>query len=86
MDDDLEKKLEALEQVLADANAEPIPLSYACLRKVTNDFSQEIGRGGFGVVYMVRRNFYICFINQILNIWPVKLATDINQSAKYCAC
>ena len=53
MDDDLEKKLEALEQVLADANAEPIPLSYACLRKVTHDFSQEIDRGGFGVVYMV---------------------------------
>ena len=51
--DDPEKELGALEHILVDANADPIALSYASLFKVTNGFSQEIGRGGFGSVYMV---------------------------------
>lgn len=48
-----ENEQEALERILSDAGVEPIMLSFAFLRKITNDFSQEIGRGGFGVVYMV---------------------------------
>ncbi|PUZ46710.1 hypothetical protein GQ55_7G104100 [Panicum hallii var. hallii] len=47
-----ENEQEALERILSDAGVEPIMLSFAFLRKITNDFSQEIGRGGFGVVYM----------------------------------
>ncbi|OEL13818.1 hypothetical protein BAE44_0025163 [Dichanthelium oligosanthes] len=50
--DDPQKELYDLERLLVDVKAKPIPLSYACLRKITNDFSQEIGHGGFGVVYM----------------------------------
>ncbi|KAL6640391.1 hypothetical protein ACP70R_021514 [Stipagrostis hirtigluma subsp. patula] len=50
--DDQQKEQEALERILIDESAEPIMLSYAFIRKITNDFSQEIGRGGFGVVYM----------------------------------
>ncbi|KAL6594958.1 hypothetical protein ACP70R_048061 [Stipagrostis hirtigluma subsp. patula] len=41
----------ALEHLLNNASAEPIELSYAILAKITNGFSQVIGRGGFGVVY-----------------------------------
>lgn len=51
--DDIEKELEILERILIDEHAEPTMLSYALLKKITNDFSQEIGSGGFGVVYMV---------------------------------
>lgn len=50
--DDIEKELEILERILIDEHAEPTMLSYALLKKITNDFSQEIGSGGFGVVYM----------------------------------
>ncbi|CAM0908622.1 unnamed protein product [Alopecurus aequalis] len=45
-------ELEALERVFSDATAEPIRLSYGLLKCVTDDFSNEIGRGGFGVVFL----------------------------------
>ena len=51
--DNIATELESLERVFNDASAEPIRLSYGFLRSVTNNFSEEIGRGGFGVVYMV---------------------------------
>uniref|UniRef100_A0AAT9V5F4 non-specific serine/threonine protein kinase n=1 Tax=Aegilops longissima TaxID=4486 RepID=A0AAT9V5F4_AEGLO len=44
-------ELKALKGVLIDANAEPIRLSYPFLSSITGDFSREIGRGGFGIVY-----------------------------------
>ncbi|TVU20677.1 hypothetical protein EJB05_36896, partial [Eragrostis curvula] len=50
--DDQQNEHEALEHVLIDIDAAPIMLSYAFLRKITNDFSNEIGRGGYGIVYM----------------------------------
>ena len=46
-------ELEALERVFSDASAEPIKLSYRLLGFITDNFSIEIGHGGFGVVYMV---------------------------------
>ncbi|ONM19737.1 Coatomer subunit beta'-3 [Zea mays] len=49
--DDQENEDQALEHILTDANAEPVMLSYAFLKSITNDFSCVIGRGGFGVVY-----------------------------------
>lgn len=51
--DDIAAEQEALEHVFSDASAEPIKLSFGLLRSITKDFSHEIGRGGFGVVYMV---------------------------------
>lgn len=51
--DDQENEDQALEHILTDANAEPVMLSYAFLKSITNDFSCVIGRGGFGVVYKV---------------------------------
>jgi serine/threonine protein kinase len=51
--ENMETELEALENVFGDASAEPIKLSYGLLRYITDNFSNEIGRGGFGVVYMV---------------------------------
>ncbi|KAL6595552.1 hypothetical protein ACP70R_047892 [Stipagrostis hirtigluma subsp. patula] len=50
--DDQENEHEALEHILLDMSAEPVMLSYAFLRKITNNFSQLIGSGGFGEVYM----------------------------------
>ncbi|CAL4986163.1 unnamed protein product [Urochloa decumbens] len=44
---------DALEIMLKDQNAQPCDLPLQYLREITNDFSseQELGRGGFGVVY-----------------------------------
>lgn len=55
MGDALEAELDALENVLTDPSAEPIKLSYAAVREITSSFSEDkvIGRGGFGVVYLV---------------------------------
>ncbi|RLM69373.1 hypothetical protein C2845_PM17G02250 [Panicum miliaceum] len=50
--DDQENERENMERILNDARADPIMLSYAFLKNITNNFSEEIGRGGFGVVYM----------------------------------
>ncbi|VAI63733.1 uncharacterized protein LOC119326310 [Triticum dicoccoides] len=44
-------EMEALERVFSDASAKPIKLSYGLLEIITENFSNEIGRGGFGVVY-----------------------------------
>ncbi|XP_044971120.1 putative cysteine-rich receptor-like protein kinase 31 [Hordeum vulgare subsp. vulgare] len=43
-----------LESVLLDEAAEPMALPFSLLENITNNFSykQEIGRGGFAVVYM----------------------------------
>ncbi|KAL6654366.1 hypothetical protein ACP70R_007831 [Stipagrostis hirtigluma subsp. patula] len=49
---DKEHMHEALERILVDTSVEPLELSYAFLESITNGFSQEIGSGGFGVVYM----------------------------------
>ncbi|XP_044405341.1 uncharacterized protein [Triticum aestivum] len=51
MYDDQATELEALEGLLSDPSAEPIKLSYGLLKFITGNFSNEIGRGGFGVVY-----------------------------------
>ncbi|KAF7069241.1 hypothetical protein CFC21_074900 [Triticum aestivum] len=45
-------ELKTLEDILIDANAKPARLSYTFIRSITGNFSQEIGRGGFGVVYL----------------------------------
>ncbi|XP_020169239.1 uncharacterized protein [Aegilops tauschii subsp. strangulata] len=45
-------ELKALQSVLMDANAEPTKLSFPFIRYITQKFRQEIGRGGFGVVYL----------------------------------
>lgn len=45
-------ELKALQSVLIGANAEPAKLSYPFIKCITRDFSQEIGSGGFGVVYL----------------------------------
>ncbi|KAM3280039.1 hypothetical protein ACQJBY_047067 [Aegilops geniculata] len=45
-------ELKTLEGILIDANAKPARISYTFIRSITGNFSQEIGRGGFGVVYL----------------------------------
>ena len=47
------RQIEALESILRDPSKEPVKLSYATIETITHEFSKEIGRGGFGVVYMV---------------------------------
>lgn len=56
----LENQSETLVDILTDATAEPIMLSYKFLENITDNFSKdlEIGTGGFGVVYMVSCNFF----------------------------
>lgn len=46
-------ELEALEPVLIGENAQPIRLSYSFIEFMTRNFSEMIGLGGFGVVYLV---------------------------------
>ncbi|XP_044417183.1 uncharacterized protein [Triticum aestivum] len=53
MDDDQARELRALERILSDPSVEPTMLSYGILKYITNSFSNEIGRGGFGVVYQI---------------------------------
>ncbi|CAM0885783.1 unnamed protein product [Alopecurus aequalis] len=48
----LAKQLEALEHMLSNPSEEPIELSYPAIQTITQDFTVEIGRGGFGVVYL----------------------------------
>jgi hypothetical protein len=47
----------ALERMLLDKNAEPIDLPLSLLEDITKCFShdQQIGSGGFAVVYKVRK-------------------------------
>lgn len=44
-----------LERMLQDENEKPRMLPLSLLKEITNDFSneQELGRGGFAVVYKV---------------------------------
>jgi len=47
-------QISELEHIFADTRAEPIKISYAAIKYVTKNFAEVIGRGGFGVVYLVR--------------------------------
>lgn len=60
MEDAIDNEIDDLEDILSDANAEPMKLSYATLERITGNFSEDnvIGRGGFGVVYLVRILFF----------------------------
>ena len=48
-------EFDELERILHDPNAQPCGLRLQYLRDIKNNFSskQELGRGGFGVVYKV---------------------------------
>jgi hypothetical protein len=48
-------ELDALERVVGDATAEAVPVTFALLKRITNDFSTEytLGEGGFARVYLV---------------------------------
>ncbi|XP_037418578.1 LEAF RUST 10 DISEASE-RESISTANCE LOCUS RECEPTOR-LIKE PROTEIN KINASE-like 2.8 [Triticum dicoccoides] len=49
---DQEAEFGALERIMGDASAEPTRLPYSLIKSITGGFSREIGRGGFGVVYL----------------------------------
>jgi hypothetical protein len=56
--------------MLCDEKAEPKALSLSLLEEITNNFNEEqvIGRGGFAVVYKVRRlSFVMAFTTFDLN-------------------
>jgi hypothetical protein len=46
-------EVESLERILSDVSADPTRLAYGLIKSITSDFSTEIGRGAFGVVYLV---------------------------------
>nr|XP_051194934.1 uncharacterized protein LOC127308217 isoform X1 [Lolium perenne] len=45
-------EVESLERILSDVSADPTRLAYGLIKSITSDFSTEIGRGAFGVVYL----------------------------------
>uniref|UniRef100_A0A8R7UAJ1 non-specific serine/threonine protein kinase n=1 Tax=Triticum urartu TaxID=4572 RepID=A0A8R7UAJ1_TRIUA len=45
-------ELETLESILINTSAEPAKLTYALIKSIARNFSQEIGHGRFGVVYL----------------------------------
>jgi hypothetical protein len=55
MDLETSSRRSILERMLIDENAEPTDLPLSLLEDITDQFSpdQEIGRGGFAVVYKV---------------------------------
>ena len=55
MDFDEASVRDLLERMLHDTSAQPTELPLSLLKSITNNFSdaQEIGRGGFSVVYEV---------------------------------
>jgi hypothetical protein len=55
MDLEVNSRRSVLERMLIDENAEPTDLPLSLLEDITDQFSpdQEIGRGGFAVVYKV---------------------------------
>jgi hypothetical protein len=57
-------ELDELERIVGDPTAKAKRLSFSLLRDITNDFSEgrEVGRGGFGVVYKVRKLLFVSFI------------------------
>jgi hypothetical protein len=52
-----------LEGIFRDANAKPERLSYQFIKSITRNFSEEIGRGGFGIVYKVGYLFWVVHDN-----------------------
>jgi hypothetical protein len=55
MDCEASNKLKLLEHMLDDPSARPTDLPLSLLTEITTNFShdQEVGRGGFAVVYKV---------------------------------
>lgn len=55
MDREASNKLKLLEHMLDDTSAGPTDLPLSLLTEITNNFShdQEVGKGGFAVVYKV---------------------------------
>lgn len=66
-----------LERMLQDENEKPRMLPLSLLKEITNDFSneQELGRGGFAVVYKVLLllPLLLILIKCILKICKAKL-------------
>lgn len=79
MDVDQERELEALEGILSDPSAKPIRLSYGVLKFITNNFSKEIGSGGFGVVYQgdLQNGFVTVKMSNVYNITDKQFMDEI---------
>lgn len=64
--DEKESGIEELESMFTNASSETIRISYSVIKFITKNLRQEIGRGGFGTVYLVYA--FIIDIMQIINI------------------
>ncbi|KAK3122970.1 hypothetical protein QOZ80_8AG0621280 [Eleusine coracana subsp. coracana] len=49
---DQTSEIELLQRIYIDVNANPIRISYGTIQHITKNFAQEIGTGGYGVVYL----------------------------------
>jgi hypothetical protein len=68
MDRKLSTARSDLEEMLTNENAEPKALPLSLLEDITGDFSddQEIGNGGFAVVYKVYIRAYVAISRMFL--------------------
>jgi coatomer subunit beta' len=73
-----------LKSILCDERAEPKALSLTLLKEITNGFSevQEIGRGGYAVVYKVRQlsTVVVLITVDLNNIVDTRLVLNVGNA------
>lgn len=62
--------VEGLELMLTKETAKPVQISYSVIESITKNFCQVIGRGGYGIVYLVCYIYIWFFISSVMVNMP----------------
>ncbi|GJN09522.1 hypothetical protein PR202_ga27537 [Eleusine coracana subsp. coracana] len=93
---DQTSEIELLQRIYIDVNANPIRISYGTIQHITKNFAQEIGTGGYGVVYLgALKNGMVAvkklslgpsmdFEQQFMDEWPESVLDVDNPMIKNC--